>query len=133
MDEALKRRIFDTLIDHGATYAEVLYNGGHDEGGIDSISLVLEDGSHKELKYKWVNRNYNYERREWVQTEKLEPEVQEENDLWDLLGGIVYSQWGSFAGEFYVEGTIEYDVAGYKITKSENVEVPSWEQNTEEW
>jgi hypothetical protein len=62
------------------------FSGGNDEGGYDSILLYTEGG----VEIGGVNT-------EW------------DSPLSRAMDGYL-SQWGSFAGEFSVDGTVEVDV-----------------------
>lgn len=125
-----RSEIFQRLQGLGAAKATVEFSGGGDEGGVDSITLY--DGEGNELPVK-VEENYSGSR--WnpatSQYEPVEPDTPVQ-ELATALGAPVYERYGSFAGEFYVSGTVDYDVptGSVKLNKSERVE--SYEDSDED-
>lgn len=83
----------------GAVKAEVYFTGGNDEGGAEQITLTLGDGSQKEVEPYSHGRNEN----------------SLDGRLADLLTIPVYDEYGGFAGEFQVEGTLLWDYSAKTV------------------
>lgn len=120
--------IFNRLRALGAAKATVEFSGGGDEGGVDSITL--HDGEGNELPIK-LEKNYSGSRWDGTKWLSVEPDT-ENNKLAGALAAPVNERYGSFAGDFYVSGTVDYDVVAgtVKINKSERVE--SYEDSEED-
>ena len=102
-----RSELFEKLRSRGIKRIEVCFSGGNDEGGVDDI---IADG-------EYFNRG----------------EVGSEN--WELTKALcepVYDKYCSFAGEFYVDGKVIYDVEKETITMTGSEEVPSYESFNEE-
>jgi hypothetical protein len=84
------------------------FSGGNDEGGYDSIQLLDAEGA----------------------------EIAGVDTSWDSPMGRAMegylSQWGSFAGEFSVHGTVEVDVVAGRA-KMEYDEQSDYEHHEQEW
>jgi hypothetical protein len=93
------------MAEMGVISAEVEFSGGHDEGGADAIVLTRGDGS----KESWPGYSTKDD---------------DEGKLITYLTEPIYEEWGSFAGEFSVHGTLFWDCATQKVTLegSESVE-----------
>lgn len=104
-----RQKVWDIMADMGAIKASVNFSGGHDEGGVDSITITLGDGSHRHLS-------------EW-------PKENDEKDalLVKYACEPVYEQWYGFAGEFSVHGTVVWDAATQKVHMSGDETVESYE------
>ena len=100
-----KEWVWAEMEKRGAINATIEFSGGHDEGGADSITLTMGDGSKESLE-TWRAEN------------------DDEGRLITYLQDQLYDRWGSFAGEFSVYGTIEWDVTERKVVLdgSESVE-----------
>jgi hypothetical protein len=125
-----RAEIFNRLRELGATTATVSFQGGGDEGGVEAIILADSAGIELPLALEenYSGSRYNPATQKWEPTEPNTPN----QDLAAALGAPVYEQYGSFAGEFYVNGTVEYNVVAgtVKMGKSERVE--SYEHSEED-
>jgi len=93
-------QIFDKLEEMGAVKADVRFSGGHDEGGADYIEIQLGDGEVKTLyEYNWGDNK----------------QTDEELALAEALVAPIYSEFGSFAGEFSVCGNVNWIVITRKV------------------
>ena len=93
-------QIFDKLEEMGAVKADVRFSGGHDEGGADYIEIQLGDGEVKTLyEYNWGEKK----------------QTDEETELAVALAAPIYSEYGSFAGEFSVCGNVNWIVITRKV------------------
>lgn len=126
MNSSEKNKAMSILKARGIRQAMVEYNGGHDEGYV-AVIATRTDGTRYELPRHSTYSGYNQP------PVKLTPEQEADNELMELLTNPVYNEWYSFAGEFYVNGYYLWDVEANKVTKSQDVETPSWENFTEEW
>lgn len=75
----------------GAVVAVVYFSGGGDSGGVDRIELLDAAGDE-------------------VGKVGEDDSLPDGTSLWDVLGKPVYDRYYSFAGEFYVDGTVTWDV-----------------------
>jgi hypothetical protein len=86
-----RKRMFAELRKRGAAKAVVEFGGGGDDGGVENIQLLSETGFPICTLEPWGGEGV-------------------EKELAAALSKPVYDKYYSFAGEFYVNGTIEYDV-----------------------
>lgn len=107
-----KEAVFSKLEEIGAAKVVVCFSGGHDSGGADFVRITLGDGSSKDI-YEWT-------REEGEQTEA-------ETELAKILSEPVYEQYGSFCGEFSVQGEIIYDLADRTVVMEGSESVESYE------
>jgi hypothetical protein len=82
------------IIDRGADRAVVLFSGGCDEGGVDSITLYRGDEPLGQLRGLGAA----------------------DEALADALSQDVYDRWYGFEGDFSVSGSVTWDLAGNAIT-----------------
>jgi hypothetical protein len=104
-----KEEVFYLLEEIGAVKAEVVFSGGHDDGGPDDVRILLGDGTSKHI-------------REWG-----EEYTEEERDLAHLLAAPVYENFGGFAFEGYVSGTVVYDLKERTAVMRGEEEIQTWE------
>jgi hypothetical protein len=121
------------------------FSGGHDEGGFDDAGYY--DKNDKEitptdLSTHWVNR---YKLFKSYDKEQINYYVQEYHKKIDLLEpnsdynamSLLYStgalnEYGSFAGEYRVDGEVKLDVINKKYYRTGNQTVEQWESIDEE-
>lgn len=130
-EQSLSRsEIFSRLRELGAAKATVEFAGGGDEGGVESITLYDGEGNELPVKLEenYSGQRYNPNTQKWEPTEPNTPL----QDLAGALGAPVYERYHTFAGDFYVSGTVDYDVVAgtVKMNKSERVE--SYEDSDED-
>lgn len=122
------REAMQSLSDFGVTTVKVHFSGGDDEGGADSIDYLDADEKPVEVPVGHAVEDYHYENGRmsnggWVVydhslsdnwNEQKRPATAEEIK-WTKVSEVVefpiYNEYGSFAGEFYVYGTLTWDVA----------------------
>lgn len=137
------RSAMQTLQGLGVATIEVEFSGGNDEGGADGISYLDADGNEVS-----VPKSNAYEDEQWNSTTKrfdstgwqvrtgdwkdqtTRPATDEEvlfAKIAQIVEYPIYERYGSFAGEFYVYGTLRWDVAAgtHKMEGQESHEV--WE------
>jgi hypothetical protein len=117
---ALRKQGFVTAIVH--------FSGGNDEGGADGFVGVKADGEQVRIDGSDARQDQEYDPvsqtwkstgwvvHSWGQdrsytTRPATPEEIEHARICEVLEGPIYDQYGSFAGEFYVDGTCTWDVA----------------------
>lgn len=110
-----QKQVFDTLERLGVARVCVEYSGGHDEGGVDSISCLNSAGEKLEIglpewvvETSWNDDKQSYEAKELSETEQL----------YIALCEPVCLRWGGFAGEFHVHGRLTWDVESREIDDS---------------
>lgn len=123
-----KKEVFDLLHDRGIKKVVVSFDGGNDEGGVSSITLEHSDDTTSEMNEWYPSSTYDPETRTWK--ESSPPSKDEE--LSKALCKPVYDKYSSFAGEFYVNGEVIWDVVSRKATMSGDEEVSSYEPFEEE-
>lgn len=122
-----KNELFAVLRKMNVVQAIVEFSGGNDEGGVDYITLYHQNGTETELPT-------------WVETQVWNPttgnyeniELTDEKKLIVALGESVYDRYGSFAGEFSVNGTITYDVSNEKISLKKSESYTEWRDSEED-
>ena len=102
-----KEETFNLMRACAITKAVVGFSGGNDEGGPDEISVYRQganEPSDLPLSYGVKDKT-------------------REQELADLLVRPVYAEYGSFAGEFYVDGQVVWDLEAktVKMTGDEQV------------
>lgn len=97
--------VFAELARRGYTRAVVHFSGGNDEGRADSTRLYAGDA--------WVSFNPSraYDRWDPLQNRFIALERTPDQHLAEGLEAPIYQEYGTFAGEFYVSGTVTWDVA----------------------
>lgn len=131
-----KWEVFRVLAARGIAKVEVGFSGGNDEGGADYIRATKADDTlvpldtaraYRPMLYNRVTNQW--ESQKWMmgygdRAVPATPEVIAESQLAEGLEGPIYERWGSFAGEFHVNGTLVWDVVAKTavISGQENVE-----------
>lgn len=93
--------VFARLRDRGATRVEIQFSGGNDEGGADAIRLYDGEKQIGDLP-------------SWSEYGATDPD----SVLVEALTGPLYERWGGFGGDFYVHGTLTWDVTTAKTSIS---------------
>lgn len=92
--------------------ATVQFSGGHDEGGAEWVVVELADGTEESVASSY-----------WRGDEATDRQ-KAEGELYDLLEEPIRDEYGSFAGDFSVSGTVIYDLAADTITMAKSEQ--SW-------
>jgi len=119
------------LRDHNVVKCVIDYSGGNDEGGVDNTRVTYADGR-EELNPSWCQRTYapmvpNPDTGKW-ERKTLTTEQERANECADAIEQPVYDRYSTFAGEFYVDGTVEYNVPEGKVRIDGNEQVSTWEE-----
>ena len=103
-----KERTFELLRKKGAIKAELAFEGGHDQGAVETIMLTLETGEQVELP-TWYCGGYGWDpdKNNYLPLSKPKNEDQE---LADLLEGPINEAFGSWGDVPSTEGVLVWDV-----------------------
>jgi hypothetical protein len=119
--------VFAALKKKGVAKAEVYYSGGNDEGGVNDIALL--DAAGKNVgnlqEYYGAPQTWDEATQRWVSAPDTPTD---DNRLAEALGAPVYDNYGGFAGEFYVSGTVTWDVEK-RTVKDHGVEEVSHDED----
>jgi hypothetical protein len=135
----------DTFIKYKIKYIFGEFQGGYDDGGFDSAYFADEEK--KEIKLSEEDKNefskmanlkkiYVFENKEKRKTSIFSTtsykDVNIANDLEDILYKTgCLDEYGSFAGEFRVNGTVKLDVFTYKWDMDGSSSVETFEDITD--
>ena len=103
LDEAMA-----LLSARGVETVEIDFSGGNDEGFAESARLQGPEGQGLGEIKDWYCGGYSYSGGQWVPIS--EPETDDEK-LYQFLVRPIYDRYGSFAGEFQVDGTLTWRVS----------------------
>lgn len=110
--------VFAELRRRDIAEVKVHFSGGNDEGGADDFIATSTTGEDVKL----AGRAYQeWQTKEWVVYENRgqRPATTEEiadQQLLDALEAPIYAEYGSFAGDFSVDGVVTWDVTNEKVT-----------------
>lgn len=133
---AQEREALAALRSRGIARVEIYFSGGNDEGGADGVNYLdangnkidsLSSDAHQDWQTKkWVVTTYNREKGGYDTRDATAEEVTLAQ-LNEVLEAPIYDRWGSFAGEFYVDGTLTWDVASGTHEMHGQEQVSTWE------
>ena len=136
----------DTFIKLKIKYLVGEFSGGHDEGGFDtayfaddnSEAITIPEEEKNSFK-KWVDTEniYTFENAKQKRTTFYSTTTNKRVDVLEELEDILYKsgcleEYGSFAGEFNVNGTVKLDVFTYKWQMDGNQSVEQYETVSDE-
>ena len=148
-----KKYVKDILIQLKDTFTKLKikylvgeFSGGHDEGGFDSAYFADENGEaitipeeEKNSFKKWVDVDniYTFENAKQKRTTFYSTTTNKRVDVLEELEDILYKsgcleEYGSFAGEFSVNGTVKLDVFTYKWQMDGNQSIEQSESISDE-
>jgi hypothetical protein len=99
-------RTFELLEKKGAIRAELPFEGGHDEGSVETILLTLKSGEVVEMD-TWYCGGYGLKDGQWVPLST--PQTLDE-ELADLLEGPINAEFGGWGSVPSTRGTLVWDV-----------------------
>ena len=114
-----KKWAFATLRRRGVSRVEVTYSGGGDSGSVDDVTAFGSDGSIVTWDEPQVSSRWDYETRKHVYPRPLT----EDESLYLVVSETVYDIYGSFAGEYTVNGKVVWNVVEGTVTNSGTQEV----------
>jgi hypothetical protein len=104
-----KDKIIAAFTKRGIAMAEVTFSGGNDDGSCDGYTFFDVDNNVVDgVVMHYISKSHNVDGK-WVERE-LTDEDKAQNDFVNLVDAPIYWRWGSFAGDFSVEGTMYYDI-----------------------
>lgn len=107
-----------------AAAVEVTFQGGNDEGGVEDIYFMDADGNQTErMQEYYPSGTWNPE----TKTMEYSSTASSDQILSFNLCKPVYDKYYSFAGEFYVNGTVTWDVLNKAVTMNGTEEVTEYE------
>lgn len=107
-----KERTFELLRKKGALKAILTFEGGHDEGSVQSIRLITGENDEGEDFPTWYCNGYGMEddgKGGYRYVPMSEP-ANEDEELADLLEGPINETFGSWGGQESTVGTLTWDV-----------------------
>jgi hypothetical protein len=127
-----KKRTFALLRKKGAYKAELEFSGGHDEGGVEQITLFIKTEGEDVLQdhIVWYCGGYGYDNK----TGKWQPMSKPQNDdeeLSDLLQGPIDETFGSWASVESTSGVLTWDVEAGTVKLNYSQDEPR--DHEEEW
>lgn len=105
--------VFAALKAKGASKVEVHYGGGNDEGGVHDIYLYDAAGKKIGEMQEYYGGTSIWD--EATKTYKPAEPPSDEQRLSETLCAPVYDKYGGFAGDFYVDGIVTWDVENRKV------------------
>lgn len=94
-----QNEVFSELLNLGVNLVSCDFYGGNDEGGCESITVTMSDGTVKYIPV-WKEAGPN--------------DLSVSQNLKEALQKPIYDKYGSFAGEFTVNGKLIWDVDSLK-------------------
>lgn len=120
----------------GFVGVEADFSGGNDEGGVDGVQGIKEDGERVVLEHApYPCGHWDAAIDKYVYDERAteSPEREAAYTIYAAMEAPVVDRWGSFAGDFYVSGTVTFDAATRVMKMSGEEEVKHDEPFSEEW
>lgn len=109
-----KERTFRLLRKRGAHQAILTFQGGHDEGSVEEIKLILGTGEEVTLD-TWYCGGYMYDPTTGQYKPLSEP-ANEDEELADLLERPINEAFGSWGGVGSTYGTLTWDATENTVT-----------------
>ena len=136
----------DAFIKHNIAYIVGQFSGGNDEGGFDSVYLansekkeiIIKEENKREFNFFVDKKNiYRFDNDKEKKISVFYTVTNSEKNLLDVLEDTLYStgaleEYGSFAGEFSVSGTVKLDVFDYTWNRDGQESVETYERNMDE-
>jgi hypothetical protein len=143
------RQAMETLKSLGIATVKVSFSGGNDEGGADGIDFFDADGNKVETNGALTSSAYqdqiwNEDTKSWGPTQWIvwegtgsykdrtkrpaTPDEVRAAEVNAILEAPIYDEYGSFAGEFSVYGTLTWDVATGRSEMHGQYESRSWDE-----
>lgn len=106
-----KQELGEAIRRCGFVRVEATFSGGNDEGGVDTVTGFRADDTRVDIEqtypiYTWdpqLQRNTVIPR---------EGANADHDTIWNGMSEPVTDRWSTFAGDFYVRGTVVYEVGG---------------------
>lgn len=144
--------VFDWLSQNNIAQVQLEFSGGNDEGGVDLTSFYGKHPEGTEYSVAMSEDPYVIEAHGAWYTDKDGNEIPEgmkiirDVNAWrmatydeiilskvhEALAKPIYDRYHTFAGDFYVQGTLVWDVPNRKVIMGGSEEVKSYEPFTDE-
>lgn len=126
--EPAKAQLFELLRERGARSAVIVYEGGNDEGWITAFQYSAAGlGADPE--------SWSGDRLPEAQAVDVDAAMEAaggpDDALFEAAEAVMCDKWGSFAGEFEVEGRLVVDVESGRIVRRDVVRVEEGPAGTE--
>lgn len=131
MPEMSREEAFAELKARGATHAVVEFQGGHDEGGVEAITLFNGEQEIGELPTDYDVWYVDAPGQPMKQRELKEKELADAS-LAEALSQPVEDKYYTFAGDFHVDGTVTWNVADKSCKMKATETVDSYEDVEED-
>jgi hypothetical protein len=126
--EPAKAQLLELLRERGARSAVIVYEGGNDEGWITTFAYsAVGLGADPE---DWSGESLSDAQAVDVDA-AMAAAGGPDDALFEAAEAVMCDKWGSFAGEFEVEGRIVIDVDGGRIVRRDVVSVEDGPAGTE--
>lgn len=120
---------------YGITTVSIGFSGGNDDGGVDSTTFYDADGEVLQMEAHYTNNTFwNPETKSWGERE-LSDEDRRMNEFIDLLEAPIQDRWGSWAGDFYADGRLIYNLneTPYFTMEFQESSYEYFSSNSDEW
>jgi hypothetical protein len=124
--EQAKDELLSLLRQRGARSAEIVYDGGYDEGLITALRLSDEPLGGEPTEWTDLAGASDLD----VDSAYDNPETPD-GKLLEAATNVMCDKWGSFAGEFEVKGRLLVDVDGGRIVRRDAFSVEEGPKETE--
>jgi hypothetical protein len=136
----------ETFTEYNIKYIIGQFSGGNDSGGFDDVyfadneenEIVIKEENKINFKFFVDKKNiYQFENEKEKKISVFSTNTHKEDNLVDNLEDILYKtgcleEYGSFAGEFNVNGTVKLNVLTCKWNRNGQETVESYESNNDE-
>ena len=123
-----RNEIFEKLELRKVTSVSVAFSGGDDEGYCEEIILIHGDGSASTLSEPYISTTYDSVKQQWVYSRELT----DDEVLAESLCKPIYDEFGSFAGDFSVDGHLIWNVKEKTAILKKNIATRVSEYDEEE-
>jgi hypothetical protein len=108
-EEEIRNKLIHTLHEHGISYIEAIYYGGHDEGGVQELTARDKDGNDIETGGTW------------------------EDPVWEACNDVLSTKYFTWALGCSVEGTLYVDMQQRKVWTESSIEEMVTDKEPIEW
>jgi hypothetical protein len=104
-------QIFNELVARSVAKVIISFSGGNDEGGVDQIQLLYNNEVVEYIDEYWPVPKYDEATKTWIK-----PERTYEQTFQFYLTKPIYNKYHTFAGDWYVNGELVWDVTKRSVT-----------------
>ncbi len=125
-EQMTREEVMAKIKEMGGVQAIVDFHGGGDEGHIESVYIyskqvrtkegladqeldILKNSHVATIQEHYTGNRFDQESQQWIKIE-ITPEQVQETRLFEAITEPVNEEFGSFAGEFSVDGVVVWDV-----------------------